>query len=223
MSLLFGTLPSSMVNLLFFSSLRRAIALCVPCFSDLLRFLKLLLLIFFYQSSFWVSSKIVVYFFWKVQKISLILLFLWKELFVFPLFVISCFVSLFFMQELQKTFRYFLGCQLFFFWKYLVSSVLIPLFLFKNISPQFFHSLYFLLNLLSLGCTLFMSALLVVTVFFSQCIFAVVLSMFLLLMFIDSLLCFFCFFFFAKPFFESLLFFIFFFEETLFSFVHPFL
>ena len=73
---LFGTLPLSVVNLLFFSSLRRAVALFVPRFSDLLRFLILLFLIFFYQSSFLGLFKNCCIFFWKITKISLILPFL---------------------------------------------------------------------------------------------------------------------------------------------------
>ena len=102
---------------LVFSCLRRAVALCVPCFSDLLRFLKLLFLICFYQSSFFGSLRKLSFsfFFRKITKISLILLFFEKKkknsLF-FLLFVISfsCKMSLS-CKIFKNTALIFLCCQ----------------------------------------------------------------------------------------------------------------
>ena len=88
---------------LVFSSLRRAVALCVACFSDLLFFSKLLFLIFFHQSFslglfkncrlvFWKFTKNIFDFLKKKKKTknSLLFFFLWSVFLV----------SLFFMQDL---------------------------------------------------------------------------------------------------------------------------
>ena len=158
-----------MVNLLFFSPLRRAVALCVPCFSKLLRFLKLLFLIFFHQSfslGLFKNCRLVfgkftknIFDFFKKKKNSLLFFLLWSVFLV----------SLFFTQDLQKKHFAIFLCFQHHFENYLVSFVLIPLFLFKIFSPQnSFHSLYFFFLICSLFmCPLFMSALLVVTILIS--------------------------------------------------------
>ena len=77
-----------------------------------------------------------------------------KTMFFLSFIILCCF---FFMHDLQKHFAIFLCCQILF-WKYLVSFVVIPLFLFKIFSLKkkkvtlivFFF--IFLLNLFSLFC-----------------------------------------------------------------------
>ena len=152
---------------LVFSSLRRAVALCVPCFSKLLRFLKLLFLTFFHQSSFlglFKNCRLVFFenlqknifdFFFK-KKNSLLFFFLWSVFLV----------SLFFMQDFQQTFRYFL-CFQHHFEKISCFFCLDPFVsVQKKFSPQnCSHSLYFFFLICPLFlCPLLMSALLVVTI-----------------------------------------------------------
>ena len=110
-------LPSSVLRRLVF-------LVCSMFFSDFSRFLILcFFLIFFYQSSSRVEKKCR-FVFGKFQEISLI------QLLVFLCLVVNC-SRTFLHAWSKKTLRFFLCCQ-HLFEKYLVSFVLIPLFLFNK-------------------------------------------------------------------------------------------
>ena len=155
---LFLNSPFFGVSSLVFSPLRRPHSLFVQCFTHNERFLTLLFLIFFYQFLFGPLKKIVVLFLDKSFKN-----YHWYS---FDHFWNSCFswVSSIFAFEFAFSCMIFKNILLFFFvfnlffGKYLVSFVVVPLFLSKKKSHRkkkkhnsLYSSLVFLLTLFSLS------------------------------------------------------------------------